>query len=222
VSGRVSAIVVAAGEGRRFGRPKQFALVGGRRVLDWSVEAARSVATTVVLVLPPESTDDPSLQAAADVVVPGGATRIDSVRAGMRMLEEDSDDSDIVVIHDAARPLASAGLFRAVVAAVADGADGAVPGLPVSDTVKRVSAGRVVVTVDRSDLVAVQTPQAFRLPVLRRAHAAASSATIACVTDDAALLEQLGALVLVVPGERRNIKLTSPDDLALLESWATR
>jgi 2-C-methyl-D-erythritol 4-phosphate cytidylyltransferase len=216
VNGRVSAIVVAAGEGRRFGTPKQFALIGGRRVLDWSVDAARSVATTVVLVVPRESIHDPSFHAAADLVVPGGATRTDSVRAGMGVLAE---DSDIVVIHDAARPLASADLFRSVVAAVAGGADGAVPGLPVSDTVKRVSAGRVVVTVDRSDLVAVQTPQAFRVSVLRRAHAAASSTG---ATDDAALLEQLGAVVVVVPGEARNIKLTSPDDLALLQAWTSQ
>jgi 2-C-methyl-D-erythritol 4-phosphate cytidylyltransferase len=216
VNGRVSAIVVAAGAGRRFGRPKQFDLVGGRRVLDWSVDAARSVATTVVLVVPSESVLDPALKAAADVVVAGGATRVDSVRSGMAVLAE---DSDIVVIHDAARPLASAGLFRAVVAAVADGADGAVPGLPVSDTVKRVTAGRVVVTVDRSDLVSVQTPQAFRVSTLRLAHAAAAST---CATDDAALLEQFGAVVVVVPGEPRNIKLTSPDDLALLEAWTLK
>jgi 2-C-methyl-D-erythritol 4-phosphate cytidylyltransferase len=218
VSGRVSAIVVAAGEGRRFGRPKQFALLGGRRVLDWSVDAARSVAASVVLVVPEESVHDPAF-AAADTVVAGGATRVESVRAGMGVLPE---DSDIVVIHDAARPLASAGLFRAVVAAVAGGADGAVPGLPVSDTVKRVSGGRVVLTVDRSDLVAVQTPQAFRVSALRRAHAAATSTASAAATDDAALLEQLGAVVVVVPGEPRNVKLTSPDDLALLESWASR
>jgi 2-C-methyl-D-erythritol 4-phosphate cytidylyltransferase len=113
-------------------------------------------------------------------------------------------------------------LFRAVVAAVAGGADGAVPGLPVSDTVKRVSEGRVVLTVDRSDLVAVQTPQAFRVSALRRAHAAATGTTSAAATDDAALLEQLGAVVVVVPGDPRNLKLTSPDDLALLESWAPR
>ena len=212
MNGRVVAIVVAGGEGRRFGTPKQYALIGGRRVLDWSVEAARTVAGTVVLVVPREAINDPSFHAAADMVVAGGETRSDSVRAGLAAA---GDEAEVVVVHDAARPLATAALFRAVVAAVEAGADAAVPALPVTDTVKRVAAGRVLETVDRSDLVAVQTPQAFRLGLLRKAHEAGVVST-----DDASLVEALGATVVVVPGEPRNMKLTSPDDLAVLEAWS--
>jgi 2-C-methyl-D-erythritol 4-phosphate cytidylyltransferase len=108
-------------------------------------------------------------------------------------------------------------LFRAVVEAVVDGADGAVPGIAVSDTVKRVNGSRVVETLDRSALVVVQTPQAFRAAVLRRAHLGEPEAT-----DDAGLLEALGSSVVVVPGEYRNLKLTSPDDLATAERWSDR
>jgi len=126
-------------------------------------------------------------------------------------------DADVVVVHDAARPLASRELFRAVVEAVVAGADGAIPGLAVADTVKRVRGGRVVETLDRSELVAVQTPQAFRAEALRRAHAGAPEAT-----DDAGLLEALGLSVVVVPGEYRNLKLTSPDDLVTAEKWSKR
>jgi 2-C-methyl-D-erythritol 4-phosphate cytidylyltransferase len=112
------------------------------------------------------------------------------------------------VVHDAARPLAGPALFERVVAAVDAGADGAVPGIALADTVKRVDGHRVTATVDRDDLVAVQTPQAFRADVLRAAHGARPEAT-----DDAALVEALGGTVVVVEGDRRNFKITSPDDL---------
>ena len=115
----------------------------------------------------------------------------------------------MVVVHDAARPLASSSLFAAVVKAVGDGADGAVPGLPVADTVKRVEGDVVVETVDRALLVAVQTPQAFRVDVLRRAHGGDPEAT-----DDAALVERVGGRVVVVAGEADNRKITTPGDLA--------
>jgi 2-C-methyl-D-erythritol 4-phosphate cytidylyltransferase len=212
VGGDVCAVVVAAGSGSRFGGRKQFTEIGGRPVVEWSVAAARTVASAVILVVPEDSTADPRLVGLADVVVAGGASRAASVRCG---LAASPQESDIVVVHDAARPLASAGLFRAVVDAVEAGADGAVPGLPVTDTVKRVEDGTVVATVARDDLVTVQTPQAFRLAVLRAAHAGEPEAT-----DDAALLEGLGAAVAVVPGERRNLKLTSHDDLEILEMWS--
>jgi 2-C-methyl-D-erythritol 4-phosphate cytidylyltransferase len=125
------------------------------------------------------------------------------------------DDADVVVVHDAARPLASPALFAAVVAAVNAGADGAVPGVPVADTVKRVDGARVIETVARDDLVAVQTPQAFRASALRRAHAAGADAT-----DDAVLVEQAGGRVVVVPGERHNLKVTDPDDLRIAAALA--
>jgi 2-C-methyl-D-erythritol 4-phosphate cytidylyltransferase len=211
VGGPVYAIVAAGGSGQRFGGPKQFALVGGRRVLDRSVEAARSVATGVVLVVPASSVDDPGCRELADVVVAGGVTRADSVRCGLAAVP---DDVAVIVVHDAARPLASPALFRAVVDAVLAGADGAVPALPVRDTVKRVRSGIVVDTLDRAELMAVQTPQAFRAEALRQAHAGAADGT-----DDACLVERDGRTVVVVPGEPRNIKLTSADDVALLEAW---
>ena len=117
--------------------------------------------------------------------------------------------------HDAARPLASPALFAAVVAAVTDGgADGAVPGVPPSDTIKAVDeSGRVTDTLDRTTLVAVQTPQVFRAAVLRQAHDAASTGA----TDDAMLVEALGGTVLVVPGEPGNLKITDPGDLQAAE-----
>lgn len=149
----------------------------------------------------------------SDVVVAGGATRSASVRLGLAAVP---DDAGLVVVHDAARPLAAGALFTAVVAVVADsGGDvaGAICALPVADTVKRVDPGRTVVaTVERDGLVTVQTPQAFRAGVLRAAHAAGGDAS-----DDAALVEALGATVRVVPGDPRNVKLTTAADLAYAE-----
>lgn len=200
----VWAVVVAAGEGRRFGGPKQVAHLGGRRVLDWSIDAARAVAAGVVVVTPARGL---RLVPEADATVPGGATRAGSVRAGLAAVPE---TAEIVVVHDAVRPLATPALFRAVVSAVEGGADGAIPGLPVAETLKRVDNGAVVATVDRADLVIVQTPQAFRARVLRAAHAGAPEAT-----DDAALVEAVGGTVVVVPGEHRNLKLTVAQDLML-------
>lgn len=202
---------MAGGEGRRFGRLKQFEQVGGRSVLDWSLDAARSAASFVVLVLPGAFVGDPRA-AGADAVVAGGETRSASVRAGLAAVPA---DAEIVVVHDAVRPFAAPALFQAVIEAVEGGAAGAVPGIPLRDTVKRVADGHVTVTLDRTDLVAVQTPQAFRAGTLRRAHEGAPEAT-----DDAALIEALGGQVAVVPGEARNIKLTSPDDLLILEAWS--
>ena len=196
-------IVVAAGQGRRFGQPKQFAALGGRPVIEWSLEASRSVARGVVAVVPESFLGSPGIGKGADRVISGGPTRASSVRRGLAAVP---DNADVVVVHDAARPLASRELFRAVVEAVVAGADGAIPGLAVADTVKRVRGGRVV-----------ETPQAFRAEALRRAHAGAPEAT-----DDAGLLEALGLSVVVVPGEYRNLKLTSPDDLVTAEKWSNR
>jgi 2-C-methyl-D-erythritol 4-phosphate cytidylyltransferase len=206
---RVWAVVVAGGSGLRFGRRKQFAPLGGRPVVEWAVAACRTVAAGVVLVVPEGHHDGPY---GADVVVPGGPTRSDSVRLGLAAVPA---DAEVVVVHDAARPLAPPALFHAVLAGLADPAvSGATCGVPVSDTLKRVRepGPTVVGTVDRTDLVAVQTPQAFRADVLRRAHAEGGGAT-----DDAALVETLGATVRVVPGDPRNLKLTGPADLAYAE-----
>lgn len=204
---RTWAIVVAAGDGARFGGAKQFAALGGVSVVDRSVGIARDACDGVVVVLPPDATwtaPDGVLRAV------GGPTRSDSVRAGLSVVP---DDVEVVIVHDAARPLASRRLFDLVVQAVVDGADGAVPALAVSDTVKRVRDGHVVETVARDGLVAVQTPQGFRADVLRAAHRVG-----AVDTDDAALVEAKGGTVVVVPGERRNLKLTVAADLELAEA----
>ncbi|HWC12756.1 MAG TPA: 2-C-methyl-D-erythritol 4-phosphate cytidylyltransferase [Acidimicrobiales bacterium] len=200
----VWAVVVAAGSGTRFGGFKQYELLGHRTVVDWAVAASRSVAAGVVLAVPPNR--PPRGEEEVDAVVVGGATRSSSVRAGLAALPP---EADVVVIHDAARPLATPALFEAVVAAVRAGADGAVPGIPISDTVKRVRDGQVVATLDRAELVVVQTPQAFRADILRRAHLGEPEAT-----DDAALVEAAGGRVVVVAGDADNLKLTAPEDLA--------
>jgi 2-C-methyl-D-erythritol 4-phosphate cytidylyltransferase len=202
VLGAVWTIVVAAGTGTRFGGAKQFAALGGRRVVDWSLDVAGAVSDGVVLVVPP----DHPLSAAA---VSGGATRADSVRRGLVAVPA---DAEIVVVHDAARPFADRSLFDAVVAAVRHGADGAVPATPVSDTIKQIDdAGFVIATPARASLVAVQTPQAFRAAILRRAHRGGPEGT-----DDASLVEAIGGRVVTVPGDPVNRKLTVPDDL----DWA--
>jgi 2-C-methyl-D-erythritol 4-phosphate cytidylyltransferase len=207
----VAAIVVAGGQGVRFGGPKQFAHIEDESVATRSVRVARSVASRVILVVPEGYLGNGE---GADAVVTGGANRAASVRAGL----VECADADIVVVHDAARPLATAALFHAVVDAVVDGADGAIPGLAITDTVKRVerSAAEAVVleTVPRGDLVTVQTPQAFRRDVLVRSHATSHDAT-----DDAALVEALGGRVVVVAGEIDNIKITRLDDLERVASF---
>jgi 2-C-methyl-D-erythritol 4-phosphate cytidylyltransferase len=201
----VAAVVVAAGQGLRFGGPKQFAQLHDGTVTARSVRAARSVASRVVLVVP---LGYDGLGEGADLVVIGGTTRAASVRAGLEHCRE----ADIVIVHDAARPLATPALFNAVVDAVIAGADAAVPGLAITDTVKRIArdGGSTVVraTVPRDELVMVQTPQAFKRESLERAHAAGGDAT-----DDAALVEAQGGCVVVVPGEVDNIKITLPEDL---------
>lgn len=192
-------IVVAGGSGRRFGGPKQYETLGGRRVLDWSVAAAREASHGAVVVLP---ADD----AAREGGVAGGATRSDSVRAGLAAVPA---EATIVCVHDGARPFADAALFARVIAAVHAGADAAIPGIAVADTIKQVATdGAVVGTPVRDTLRAVQTPQAFRASVLRAAHAAGGDAT-----DDATLVEAAGGRVVVVEGDARNRKITDPADL---------
>lgn len=203
---------------------KQFEPLGTGTVLDSAVWTSRSVADLVVVVLPSAAIG--AEVAGADVIVPGMETRSGSVRAGLAALlsrprpggahtgiEVPAADPEIVVVHDAARPLASPALFKSVVDAVRAGADAAVPALAVNDTVKRVVGNRVRETVPREGLVLVQTPQAFRLSVLNEAHGGAADAT-----DDAALVEAAGGTVVVVEGEPANLKLTSRFDVPLLEA----
>jgi 2-C-methyl-D-erythritol 4-phosphate cytidylyltransferase len=202
--GDVWVIVVAAGSGRRFGGAKQYQPLAGQRVLDWSLEAARTVGDGVVLVVAPERAGD--AEPAADLVVAGADSRSGSVRAGLSAVPA---DAEVVVVHDGARPLAGPDLFRAVVDAVRAGADAAVPGVPVDDTLRSLAGG----IVDRGSLVAVQTPQAFPAGVLRAAHAAGGEAT-----DDASLVEAAGGKVVVVDGSPTNVKITRPSDVVAAEA----
>jgi 2-C-methyl-D-erythritol 4-phosphate cytidylyltransferase len=199
----VWAVVVAAGTGARFGTLKQYEQLGDRRVLDWALERARAVADGIVLVVPSERAGES--EHGVDAVVGGSETRAGSVRAGLAAVPP---EAEVVVVHDAARPLASVTLFQEVVKAVRAGADGAVPGIPLADTVKVVEDGRVAETLDRARLVAVQTPQAFAAPTLRRAHEEEREGT-----DDASLVEAIGGHVVVVPGEDANAKITTQHDL---------
>ena len=197
-------IVVAAGSGSRFGRLKQYEQLGDRRVLDWALDTARAVSEGVVLVVPPDAAS--RREPGVDAIVPGGATRSQSVRAGLAAVPP---EADLVLVHDAARPLASVALFERVIAAVEAGADAAIPGVAPSNTIKRVDKkGRVAGTLDRSSLVEVQTPQGFRAAALRAAHEGEPEAT-----DDAGLIESNGGRVIVVDGDASNLKLTHPHDL---------
>jgi 2-C-methyl-D-erythritol 4-phosphate cytidylyltransferase len=205
------ALIVAAGSGERLGaeRPKAFVALGGRPLVEWSVEAARSVPAIdrVVVALPPGA------QAPAGTVgVPGGRVRSASVRAALGA----AGDSEAVVVHDAARPLAEPELFARTLAELGD-CDCAVAAAPVSDTVKEAGADRAVLrTVDRSRLWAVQTPQAFRRAVLERALDV-DDEVLAAATDDAWLVERAGGSVRIVPAPRENLKVTSPVDLRVAE-----
>ncbi len=206
-------IVLAGGSGARFGAEKQYVLLADRPVVAWSVDRARSAAAAdlatsgttsgggVVLVVPTHRLGEGFV--GADVVVAGGSSRSASVRAGLAQVP---DTAEVIVVHDAARPLASSALFASVIGAVLAGADAAVPGVAVTDTIRRRGGG----IVDRSDLLRVQTPQGFRAGALREAHRHLAEAT-----DDATLVELAGGTVAVVPGEITNIKLTDPTDLAV-------
>jgi 2-C-methyl-D-erythritol 4-phosphate cytidylyltransferase len=195
--------VVGGGSGQRFGTLKQYERLGERRVIDQACASAEETCEGVVVVVP-------AVDADREGAVAGGATRSESVRAGLAAVP---DDATIICVHDAARPFATPELFRRVIEAVAAGADGAIPGVAVTDTIKIVADGAVESTPDRASLVAVQTPQAFRADILRRAHHGGDAST-----DDAALVERIGGRVVVVAGEPRNRKITHPDDL----EWARR
>ena len=197
------AIVVAGGSGERFGQRKQYLPLAGERVLDWALRSAAESTDGVVLVVPADAVSDP--EPLATVVVSGGASRSASVRAGLAAVPA---DAETIVVHDAARPVPMPGIWERVLAAVDDGADAAVPAVPLSDTLREVDGG----TVDRTQFVAVQTPQAFRAGRLRDAHATDPEGT-----DDASLVEAAGGRVVVVDGDPANIKITTPIDLSLAE-----
>lgn len=203
-------IVVAAGSGARFGGnvPKQYLDLGGRRVLDHSLDTlAAWFGDRVVLVVHPERIAD--VEPASGRVVVGGATRSESVRAGLAVIPV---EAQFVLVHDAARPLVDHAVLTDLFDAVVSGADGAIPGLAVVDTIKRVFDGSVVETIPRAELVAVQTPQIFVGATLRRVHQNGAEAT-----DDAALVEAEGGRIAVVAGSARLRKVTTAEDLRYLE-----
>jgi 2-C-methyl-D-erythritol 4-phosphate cytidylyltransferase len=216
----VWAVLVAAGRGERLGddRPKAFANLAGRPLLAASLERLEaSEWIEAFVIVAPEAWEEPSILLAEEIgagkahaAVTGGATRADSVRAG---LAEVPEEAAVVVVHDAARPLLGGDVLERVIAGLGDGWDGVVPALPLSDTVKRADGEAVVETVDREGLYAAQTPQAFFADALRRAFAGEAGAT-----DCAGLVEAAGGRVRVVEGDRRLLKVTTPDDLELVEA----
>jgi len=220
---QVAAVVVAAGQGVRAGGdlPKQFKRIGGETLLRRSLLSFLGAPDVnfVQPVIRPEDADRVRADTAGLNVlppVPGGATRQASVRAGLEALMPRKPD--IVLVHDAARPFASASLIsRAITAAAKTGA--AIPALPVTDTIKRVDkAGTVEETLDRGLLRLVQTPQAFAFPALLEAHRRAAAQGRTDFTDDASLAEWAGMKVSVFPGEPGNTKFTTPDDFARAEA----
>ena len=220
---RVAAIVPAAGRGERLGpgAPKALRLVGGVPMLVHAVRAlarARLVDAVVVAAPPGDEAEVRGLldtyEVPAEVsVTTGGETRQDSVRLALESL---APDVDVVLVHDAARPLAPSQLVDDVVTAVSRGAEAVIPAMPVADTIKRVQDGRVVETLRRDGLYAVQTPQGFTRELLTKAHDAAVIDGFAG-TDDASLVERLGSPVTVIPGHPDAAKVTRPADLATAE-----
>jgi 2-C-methyl-D-erythritol 4-phosphate cytidylyltransferase len=200
----VWAIVLAAGSGSRFGGLKQFAMLGGRSLLDHVVTTAAHVCDGVVVTLPPGAAWSPS---GPMTVVPGGASRAASVRNGLAAIPE---GVEIVVVHDAAHPLAPEALFEAVIARVREGAVGAVPVLAGTEAIARVEAGRLLSTVPARDYHLVQTPHAFRTVALRALHADEPEAG-----DEASLFVARGHTVVTVPGDPRNIHVSTAADLAV-------
>jgi 2-C-methyl-D-erythritol 4-phosphate cytidylyltransferase len=205
-------IVLAAGSGARFGTRKQYLELGGIRAVDRVVTTARAATDAVVVVLPP---GDVWSGPPVDAAVAGGATRAASVRAGLTAVPL---SADVVVVHDAAHPLATPELFRAVLAALRDGPDGlagpdgAVPVLPVTEALKRVAGARVVGSLAKDQVVLAQTPQAFRADVLRRVHVGEPEAV-----EDVELVVGAGGDVRTILGDPRNIHVTTTAELAVAE-----
>jgi 2-C-methyl-D-erythritol 4-phosphate cytidylyltransferase len=216
----VWAVIVAAGKGERLAadHPKAFAPLAGRPLLAESLERLESsdLVDAIVVVAPPEW-EEPAILLAEELgagkvvaCVPGGATRSASVRIGVR---EVADDATAIVVHDAARPLVSDEVLARVLAPLGEGCDGCVPGLPLADTIKRAPGGAVVETVDRSDLYAIQTPQAFVAAAFRSALAG----PLEDASDCAGFVEANGGRVRVVPGDPTLRKVTTRADLDAVE-----
>ncbi|HYH27683.1 MAG TPA: 2-C-methyl-D-erythritol 4-phosphate cytidylyltransferase [Actinomycetota bacterium] len=217
---RVAAILAAAGGGERLGMgAKAFVDLAGLPLAAWSARALRSWggAGLVVATAPEGMTERLAALLSAEgleaQVIDGGPSRARSIRAALAHV---GDEWDAVVCHDAARPFAEPRLFQEVVSALED-VDAVVPVLPASDTVKRVKERMIIETLDRTELALAQTPQAFGARALRSAH---DRVTAEDATDDASLLERIGARVAAVPGDPGNLKVTTPADLHLAERIA--
>jgi 2-C-methyl-D-erythritol 4-phosphate cytidylyltransferase len=203
-------------------RPKAFAPLRGRPLLAESLERLEaSDWIDAIVVVAPEEWEEPAILLAEELGcgkvsagVAGGPTRAESVRIGVGEVPE---DAAVILVHDAARPLLSEEVVERVLAPLGERWDGAVPALPVADTIKRVRDAMVVETLPRNELAAVQTPQAFDAAVLRAAFAG----EVADASDCASLVEAQGGRIKVVDGDRRLLKVTSAEDLALVESWLT-
>lgn len=214
---KVSAVVVAAGEGKRFGAPKQFSLLKGKPVLDWSLEKFENHESVdeIILVLKDEARREKILARYKKIaaVVEGGERRQDSVFKGFSLI--DPRKAGIVLVHDAARPLVDTGLIsRVIEAALEKGA--AIPALPLKDTVKEITGQEVCRTLERERLFKVQTPQGFSYSILKEALEKAQQENY-YGTDEAALVERMGKRVYVVQGNPKNIKITVPEDIKLAE-----
>ena len=218
-AGGAWAILVAAGTGSRLGgdRPKAFVGLAGRPLLAESLERLDiSDWIDAIVVAAPPDWEEPAILLAEEIVaskvaavVAGGATRAESVR---NALAEVPDDALVVLVHDAARPLVDDAVIERLLQKLAEGVDGVVPALPLSDTVKRIEGGLVAETLDRDALVVVQTPQAFVGGRLRSAYAGDLSGA----TDCASLVERAGGRIAVVAGDPRLVKVTTADDLELV------
>jgi 2-C-methyl-D-erythritol 4-phosphate cytidylyltransferase len=219
----VWALLVAAGSGERLGeeRPKAFVRLGEQPLLAEPLRRLdESGWVDAIVVAAPPGWEEPAILLAEELSatkvvasVTGGVTRADSVRVA---LAEVPDDALVALVHDAARPLLDDAVVERVLAPLSEGWDGVVPGLPLADTVKRVDGDDAIVeTVDRTGLVAVQTPQAFLLPVLHAAYAG----DVAGATDCSSLVEAVGGRVKVVEGDPRLVKVTTQADLELVASW---
>jgi 2-C-methyl-D-erythritol 4-phosphate cytidylyltransferase/2-C-methyl-D-erythritol 2,4-cyclodiphosphate synthase len=216
-----AAIVVAAGSGSRAGGAKQWRLLGGKPVIRWSVEALlKAGADDLVIVIPPAAESEAGDALAGLIgwrLVVGGATRADSVRRGLTSLG--GPDDRPVLIHDAARPLLGPAVIRRTLAALAD-ADGALPALPVADSLRRAADGLMTGQVDRDGLCRAQTPQAFRYRTIVEAYSEWPTGEAA--TDEATVVQRAGGRVRIVDGDPRLMKLTFPEDFAMAEALIPR
>jgi 2-C-methyl-D-erythritol 4-phosphate cytidylyltransferase len=214
---KTSVVIVAAGEGKRFGAHKHLALLSGKAILEWTLQAfqAHPKIAEIVLVLnnSAEGREYQTHLSKISKVVPGGSRRQDSVTAGMRALS--SSATDIVLVHDGVRPLVSQDLIGRVIRQAQE-SGAVIPVIPVEDTLKHVQQDQVAETPDRSHFFRCQTPQGFRVDLLNRALKKAEDDGF-YGTDEAMLVERLGLPVSAIPGEVRNMKITTPLDLKIAE-----